>query len=166
MSSIPGSERTDKEPTYCTKSKHLRMKLIEYLEMDFGTDKAYLPDKTPNPRYWLIKKIRDNIYDLAQDMMRCLIATRTIYIYHVYEYNERRRYFTQAIADLESILQELYLNIDYLGIKPSKYEKLIPIINECIAAIKNRRQADNPIRVQVLERDAKEKLRIEKEIKG
>lgn len=166
MSSIPKSERDPTKATHYVKAKHLRMQIIEYLEQDFGTDKAHLEDGTPNHRYWLIKKLRDNIYDLAEDMMKCITAANTIHIYHIYEYNERRRYFTQAISDCESIIQELSMIIDYLKIKPEKYINLTELLTDCIKAIKGRRQADNPIRVQILERDVKEKLKIEEKLKG
>lgn len=124
MSGIPKSERDPTRVTHYDKAVKFRKTIIEYLEQDFGTDKAYLSDGTANRRYWLIKKIRDNIYDLTHDMLVCITAANSIHIYHIYEYNERRRYFTQAVSDCESILQELNLIIDYLKIKPSKLKKL------------------------------------------
>lgn len=166
MSGIPKSERDPTRVTHYDKAVKFRKTIIEYLEQDFGTDKAYLSDGTVNHRYWLIKKIRENIYDLTHDMLVCITAANSIHIYHIYEYNERRRYFTQAISDCESILQELNLVIDYLKIKPSKYEEVTEQVKELIKSIKSKRQGDNPIRTQILERDAKEKLKIEEKIRA
>ena len=166
MSGIPKSERTQTKVSHYIKAKQLRMRIIAYLEQDFAPDKAHHDDGAPNERYWLIQKFRNTMYDLAQDMMRCVTAANTIHIYHVYEYNERRRYFTQAISDCESLLQETQMIIDYLHMKPEKYANFAEDIADCIKSIKGRRQADNPIRVQVLERDEKEKLKIAEKIKG
>lgn len=165
MSGIPKSQRTPTKISHITKGKHLRIKVMEYLEEDFGTDKMYLQNGKKNPRYWLIKKIRDNIYDLTQDIMYCLIAAKAIYMVNIYEYNERRRYFTKAISDCESIIQELNIIVDYLKIKPSKYSKLSDDIEEFIETVKRKRQFDNKIRIKILKQEAIEKLKIEQEIK-
>ena len=159
MSRIHKNEQKVTSATHYVKTKRLREKIILYLEQDLGSDKAYLPDGLPNHKYWLIKKIRDNVYDLAQDMIKCVTAANTIYVYRMYEYDDRRKLFTQAISDAESIMQEILLIIDYLKIKPSKYELLNEEISDCIMSIKNRRQDDNLLRLQILERDAKEKFR-------
>lgn len=161
MSNIPKSEREPTKVTHYVKVLDLRKTIIKYLEEDFGIDKYYLGDGSINPRYWLIKKIRDNIYELSQDMVKCITAANTIYIYRLYEYDDRRRYFTQAIADCQSIIQELSIVCDYLLVKPGKYEGVINQINDCIESIKDKRQNDNYFRLDVLEREAREKAKYE-----
>ena len=146
MSNIPKSQRKPTKIDFFIKAINLRQKTIEYIDQDFGVSKRLNADGTPYQQYWIIVKLRDSIYDAIQDYVLCLTQANTIYITNMYEYNARRKYMTQAIGDLEFVIQELQYAIRSFGVKPSKYTLLIEDMEECIKSVKAWRKSDNAVK--------------------
>ena len=92
---------------------------------------------------WLIEKLRDSLWDILRDMHINITRAYTIFATNESEAKERRNAQNRAIADCESILQELQLAIDVLPIDAEKYMRYVDLIEKEIALLKGWRKADN-----------------------
>lgn len=92
---------------------------------------------------WLIEKLRDSIWEILRDMHVNITRAYTIFATNESEAKERRNAQNRAIADCESLLQELQLAIDVLPIDAEKYMRYVDLIEKEIALLKGWRKADN-----------------------
>lgn len=92
---------------------------------------------------WLIEKIRDSIWDILRDMHINITRAYSIWATNDTEAKERRLCQDRAIADCESLLQEMQLAIDVLPIDAEKYMRYVDMIEREIALLKGWRKADN-----------------------
>lgn len=140
MSNILASQRHPTKIEFFDKAIDLRAKIVYYISLDLR------PNGEDPGRDYVVSKVCDSIYDTAQDLIYCITQAYNIYITTTYEFNERRRYMTKAIGDLEFIIQEIQFVIRSYNIKISKYCKLIDEIVVCEDAIKEWRKQDNKIK--------------------
>lgn len=153
MSNIPYSKRIPTRIDFFDKAIDLRVKIIQYIDYDFGLSKRTREDGSIYLQYWIIAKIRDSIYNAIQDCLLNLTQANTIRITNLYEYNERRRYMTKAIGDLEFIIQEIQFAIRSFNVKADKYCLLIKDIENVVTSIKNWRKSDNLIKNKLLDKN-------------
>ena len=92
---------------------------------------------------WIIDKLRDSVWDILRDMNINITRAYTIWATNLSEAYERRNCMNRAIADCESLLQELQLAIDVLPIDAEKYMRYVDAINREIALLKGWRKSDN-----------------------
>lgn len=92
---------------------------------------------------WIIDKLRTSIWDILRDMNIQITRAYTIWATNLSEAYERRLCMDRAIADCESLLQELQLAIDVLPIDAEKYMRYVDAINREIALLKGWRKSDN-----------------------
>ena len=92
---------------------------------------------------WLIEKFRDSVWELLRDMHINITRAYSIWATNEAEAMERRICQDRAIADCESLLQELQLGLDVLPIKAEKYMPYVDTIEKEIALLKGWRKADN-----------------------
>ena len=150
MSNIPASKRPTSRVDFFKKAIDLRAKIVDYLNVDFNSDKKVDEEGWENEKYWVIVKVRNSIYEYARQMVENCTQANTIRIGSLYEYNERRRYMTAAIGNCESINQEIQFSIRYLNIKPNKYMRLIKEILLVRDSIRNWRKSDNKVKNKLL----------------
>lgn len=155
MSNIPQSKRTETKADFFVKANMLRKLIVSYLAVDFGENKMFLSAGVSNSDYWIIEKVRNAIYQYAQDMIGNITQANTIYITNFYEYNERRRYMTAAIGNCEQILQEIQFAILDLKIKPDKYVKLSGQIEKAEERLKAWQKSDNKVLMKLKEEKEK-----------
>lgn len=149
MSNIPASKRKPTRIDFFDRAIDLRAKIVMYIDCDFGTTKKTINGQE-YPQYWILERVRTDIYRALQDLMYCITQANIIYITNIYEYNERRRYMTKAIGDCEYIIQEIQFAIRSFNIKPEKYTKLIPDLKNLEISLKNWRKSDNVVRNKLL----------------
>ena len=92
---------------------------------------------------WIIDKLRTSIWDILRDMNIQITRAYTIWATNLSEAYERRLCMDRAIADCESLLQELQLAIDVLPIDAEKYMRYVDAIEREIALLKGWRKSDN-----------------------
>ena len=92
---------------------------------------------------WLIQKLRDSIWEIMRDMHVNITRAYSIFATNMAEANERRNAQNRAIADCESLLQEMQLAIEVLPIDAEKYMRYVDLIEKEIALLKGWRKADN-----------------------
>lgn len=145
MSNLHAGDIKPTSDDYLDKFIDLRAQVFEYLNFDFGVDKEYINGE-PNKIYWKYKDIREKVEDAMSDMLMSIIQARTIWITNLYEYNERRRYITRAIADCEYAIQEFQFAIRMKWVKPGKYENLIDLFTVQIQSLRNWKSSDNRLK--------------------
>ena len=92
---------------------------------------------------WLIEKFRDSVWEILRDMHINITRAYSIWATNEAEAMGRRICQDRAIADCESLLQELQLGLDVLPIKAEKYMPYVDTIEKEIALLKGWRKADN-----------------------
>lgn len=165
MSNIPASKRKPTQIEYFDKFIDFRVKVITYIDYDFGLLKQKYDDGSINPHYWVLEKLRNSIYEALQDILYCIMQANTIWISNLYEYNERRRYITKAIGDCNYLKQEIQFAVRSKDVKAEKYINLIPEIESLITSLKNWRKSDNSSLKKFTTEKEKEKEEIKTFIK-
>lgn len=99
-----------------------------------------LPGQYP---LWLIEKLRDSIWEILRDMHVNITRAYSIWATNDVEAKERRLCQDRAIADCESLLQEMQLAIDVLPIDAEKYMRYVDLIEKEEALLKGWRKTDN-----------------------
>lgn len=92
---------------------------------------------------WLIENIRTSIWGILRDMHINITRAYSIFATNISEANERRNAQNRAIADCESLLQEMQLAIDVLPVDAEKYMRYVGLIEKEISLLKGWRKADN-----------------------
>lgn len=157
---------------------HLRHELTQWLLKDFGNNRKYkkvakaFPDITDEDlakiqeiadKYnesenkifkslypeWFADFERNYILEILRDMLANIVSANTIYVTSEMEYNRRRDYQNQAIADCYKIYQELQY-ITHLF--PSDLNYLTTILDKTereIELLKGWRKSDNKLKKNI-----------------
>ena len=92
---------------------------------------------------WMIDHVREEILRHLADMMKHITRAYTIWATTKAEGDLRRNSQDLAIADCESLKQELELAADILPVDADKLLKYVDSINREIALLKGWRKSDN-----------------------
>lgn len=92
---------------------------------------------------WLIDNLRRSIWDILRDMHINITRAYSIWATNDAEAKERRLCQDRAIADCESLLQEMQLAIEVLPVDAEKYMRYVDMIEREEALLKGWRKADN-----------------------
>lgn len=140
-----------------TYSVELHDMLIELMQRSFGIKDlhafvrrrfAYGRDKEENyAKYsYLMYEFRARIDRLASVLENNLRAANSIYPSSLREYEQRRAYQNDAIANCEQLTKELQRVVEVFEVDINVYERYVRAIDHEINLIKHWRQRDNKIK--------------------
>ena len=92
---------------------------------------------------WIIEHFRTSMLSILRDMHISITRAYSIWAVNKVEADERRLCQDRAIADCESLLQELQLVIDILPVDAEKYMRYVDMVEKEISLLKGWRKADN-----------------------
>lgn len=92
---------------------------------------------------WLIEHLRENLWKLNSEMIINVTRAYTIWPTCKMEVQERRISQDRAVANCESMLQELAFTLDILPMDAEKYIPLLELIDKEISLLKGWRKSDN-----------------------
>ena len=98
---------------------------------------------------WMMEHVRDSILYHLSHMMEHITQAYTIWATTKAEADLRRNAQDLAIADCESLKQELELAVDILPVKAEKLLKYVEAIDREIALLKGWRKSDNKRRAKL-----------------
>ena len=135
----------------------LQTRLTDFANRDFGIKDlkhfiqlryAYGKDDEENySKYrYLLQDCKTQLNKTAALLTANLIAAKSIYPTAINEYNQRREYQNNAIANASQLLTILQRTIDIFEVDVNAYEPYVKDINREIELIKKWRQKDNKIK--------------------
>lgn len=99
---------------------------------------------------WLVREFRETILSNLRQLMKNITSANTIYPVCMAEYEERRLCQNRAIANCETLLQEMVYVMTIMPVDADKYMKYVDYIQREIALLKGWRKSDNKIRDKLL----------------
>lgn len=128
-----------RQPTFYTQGWESQDKeLFEAILQKYGISRVV--DTYP---LWILTMFRDNVTQLLSQMMVHITQAYSVWATTIAEADLRRNAQDLAIADCESLKQELELAVDILPVKADKLIRYVDAINKEIALLKGWRKSDN-----------------------
>lgn len=138
----------------------LQTRLTDFANRDFGVKDfkrfvqlryAYGKDDEENySKYrYLLQDCKTQLNRTAALLTANLVAAKSIYPTDINEYNQRREYQNNAIANANQLLTILQRTIDIFEVDVNAYEPYVKDINREIELIKRWRQKDNKIKTHL-----------------
>ena len=128
-----------REPRFCTR-KWEPQDAVAFAELLEKYGERKVIDDYP---LWMMEHVRDGILHYLSRMMQHITQAYTIWATTRAEADLRRNAQDLAIADCESLKQELELAVDILPVKFEKLTQYVDAIDREIALLKGWRKADN-----------------------
>ena len=128
-----------REPRFCTR-KWEPQDAVTFAELLEKYGERKVIDDYP---LWMMEHVRDGILYHLSRMMQHITQAYTIWATTQAEADLRRNAQDLAIADCESLKQELELAVDILPVKFEKLTQYVDAIDREIALLKGWRKADN-----------------------
>lgn len=158
--SVLVSERQESRYQSIIFALELQKKLTIFANRDFGIKDlkrfvqlryAYRKDETEDfSRYgYLLQDCKTQLNRTAALLVANLIAAKSIYPTDISEYNKRREYQNNAIANANQLVTILQRTIDIFDVDVNAYEPYIKDIDREIELIKKWRQKDNKIKAHL-----------------
>lgn len=156
--SVLVSKRQESKFEAITYSIELHNMLVELMQRNFGIKDlnrlvraryACGMDETENfERYrYLIQNAKDRIDQIASLLTNNVRAANSIYPTSMHEYERRRDYQNNAIANCEQLIKELQRIVELFNVDVNIYSRYIKAIDREIGLIKKWRQRDNKIKL-------------------
>lgn len=138
----------------------LQTRLTDFANRDFGIKDlkhfiqlryAYGKDEMENfAKYrYLLQDCKTQLNRTAALLTANLVAAKSIYPTAINEYNQRREYQNNAIANASQLLTILQRTVDIFEVDVNAYEPYVKDINREIELIKKWRQKDNKIKTHL-----------------
>ena len=102
---------------------------------------------------WMLDRSRDHIDDCLRSMGDNIVAADAIYPATLAEYDDRRRYQDQAIANCFQILQELQFVLETMLFDINKFTRYADMLKSEIVLLRAWRKSDNKIRRTIRKRE-------------
>lgn len=155
--SVLVSDRKESKFEAITFSVDLHNMLIELMQRSFGVKDldhfvrlqyAYgKDDREDFAKYqYLMHNAKLRIDRIASSLTSNVRAANSIYPTSIYEYEKRRNYQNDAIANCEQIVKELQHIVDVFKVDINLYGRYVQAIDREIGLIKKWRQRDNKIK--------------------
>jgi len=155
--SVLVSDRKESKFEAVTYSIELHSMLTELMQRSFGIRDldnfvriryAYRKeDKEDFAKYrYLMQNSKNRIDQIASRLTSNVRASNTLYPISLHEYERRRDYQNDAIANCEQLIKELQRVVEIFEVDINVYEKYIKAIDREIGLIKKWRQRDNKIK--------------------
>lgn len=162
--SVLVSDRKESKFEAITFSIELHNMLIELMQRSFGVKDlehfvrmryAYgKDDKEDFSKYrYLMHNFKMRIDQLASMLTSNVRAANSLYPTSMHEYEQRRDYQNNAIANCEQIVKELQQVVEIFEVDINLYGRYIEAIDREIGLIKKWRQHDNKIKSYLLKGD-------------
>lgn len=162
--SVLVSDRKESKFEAITFSIELHNMLIELMQRSFGVKDfehfvrmryAYgKDDKEDFSKYrYLMNNFKMRIDQLASMLTSNVRAANSLYPTSIHEYEQRRSYQNNAIANCEQIVKELQQVVEIFEVDINLYSRYIKAIDREIGLIKKWRQRDNKIKSYLLKGD-------------
>ena len=156
--SVLVSKRQESKFEAITYSIELHNMLVELMQRNFGIKDlnrlvraryACGMDETENfERYrYLIQNAKDRIDQIASLLTNNVRAANSIYPTSMHEYERRRDYQNNAIANCEQLIKELQRIVELFNVDVNIYSRYIKAIDREIGLIKKWCQRDNKIKL-------------------
>lgn len=158
--SVLASDRKPSKLEVISYSVKLRHMLVELLQRDFGVKDldqlvrvryAYGKDATEDfARYrFLMHNAKDRIDKLAALLTNNLRGANSIYPSSMREYEQRRDFQNNAIANCEMLIKELQYVVETFEVDLNLYGRYVTAIDREIGLIKGWRQRDNKLKTRL-----------------
>lgn len=100
---------------------------------------------------WLISHFRENIITILAELTQSIISANTIYVTNESEYNERRKYQTNAICCCENLVQEMQyiISIFCTNADINKYARYSNMIEKQTALLRAWRRRNNKLKEHI-----------------
>jgi len=155
--SVLVSDRKESKFEAVTYSIELHAMLTELMQRGFGVKDlnnfvriryAYgKDDKEDFAKYrYLMQNSKNRIDQIASLLTSNVRAANTLYPTSLHEYERRRDYQNNAIANCEQLVKELQRIVEIFEVDVNVYGKYIKAIDREIGLIKKWRQRDNKIK--------------------
>lgn len=155
--SVLVSDRKESKFEAVTYSIELHAMLTELMQRGFGVKDlnnlvriryAYgKDDKEDFAKYrYLMQNSKNRIDQIASLLTNNVRAANTLYPTSLHEYERRRDYQNNAIANCEQLVKELQRIVEIFEVDVNVYGKYIKAIDREIGLIKKWRQRDNKIK--------------------
>jgi hypothetical protein len=155
--SVLVSKRQESKFEAITYSIELHNMLVELMQRNFGIKDlnqlvraryACRMGETENfERYrYLMQNAKDRIDQIASLLTNNVRAANSIYPTSMHEYEQRRDYQNNAIANCEQLIKELQRVVELFDVDVNTYSRYIKAIDREIGLIKKWRQRDNKIK--------------------
>lgn len=158
--SVLASDRKESRYQSIAFAIKLQTRLTDFANRDFGIKDlkhfiqlryAYGKDDMENfSKYrYLLQDCKTQLNRTAALLTANLVAAKSIYPTAINEYNQRREYQNNAIANANQLLTILQRTIDIFEVDVNAYEPYVKDINREIELIKTWRQKDNKIKTHL-----------------
>lgn len=130
-------------------------KIIDSIFKKYGTN----PDKEYQSEYpeWFVNNVHNTIITILHNLVNNIIEANTIYATHDFEFDIRRKYQDEAIANCYQLYQELQYVTDTFYTDLNKCIPLLESIEREIDLLKGWRTSDNKARKRLEDKNSKKK---------